>query len=83
MRSTFGLLLTGTGYLTYIFGGFAITGLLLFGLYTLFIESISNGFMLIGAAVVGAWVVQFLSGLFIASGTVLITTDTSLSNQQH
>lgn len=72
MREFFGGLLTTIGFLLQVVGGFAVFGLFIYGVYTLFVTSIAVGLMMIGGAVVGAWVVSLVSGLCIAAGDALL-----------
>jgi hypothetical protein len=68
MRGFFMMLFMGLGYLLQFGGGFALMGLFIYGVYTLFATSIAGGLMMIGGAVVGGWVIQIISGLLIAAG---------------
>lgn len=68
MRAFFMMLFTGFGFLLQFGGGLALAGVFFYGIYVLFAKSIAIGLMMIGAAVVGAWVIQFVSGLLFAAG---------------
>lgn len=67
----FGMLLSGLGYLLMILGGFAVGGLFFYGIYYTLFQSVANGLMLIGASVVGTFVVRLISGLLMAAGTAI------------
>lgn len=83
MRMTLGLGLSGLGYLTYTLGGFGIVGLFLFGIWTLIFTSVAEGFMMIGAAVVGAWVLQLLAGICVAAGMAIIESIPADATHHH
>jgi len=68
MRGFFLMLFMGLGYLLQFGGGLALAGLFFYGIYALFAKSVAVGLMMIGAAVVGGWIVQIVSGLLIAAG---------------
>lgn len=68
MRGFFLMLFMGLGYLLQFGGGLVLVGVFFYGIYALFAKSVALGLMLIGAAVVGGWVVQIVSGLLIAAG---------------
>lgn len=62
------------GYGIYFLGGLGLAGLFFFGIFTLFADSITAGFMMIGAAVVGGWVVTFLGGALAAIGGAILSS---------
>ncbi len=68
MRGIIVMMFMGIGYLLQIGGGLALTGLFVFGIYTLFATSVAEGLMMIGAAVIGGWMIQIVSGLLFAAG---------------
>ncbi len=68
MRAALVMIFSGIGYLLKFIGGFVSVGMFFYGIYTLFFKSIAVGLMLIGGAVVGGWIVQIVSGIFIAIG---------------
>ena len=68
MRATIFMVFIGLGWILRILGGLALFGVLIYGVYALFAKSILFGFMLIGGAVVGGWVIQILSGLLFLAG---------------
>jgi hypothetical protein len=55
-----------------VVGGFALIGLLIYGIYTIFATSIGLGLMMIGGAVVGAWILALVTGLLFASGEAIL-----------
>ena len=68
MRGFFMMLFMGLGFLLKFGGGFALVGVCIYGIYTLFATSIAVGLMMIGASVVGGWLIQIVSGLLFAAG---------------
>ena len=62
------MLFMGLGYLLQFGGGLALVGVFFYGIYALFAKSIAGGLMMIGAAVVGGWIIQIVSSLLIAAG---------------
>ena len=62
-----GMVLFGVAFLLKFLGGFLLLGCFLYGIYALFAVSIAFGFMMIGAAVVGGWVISIMSGLLLAA----------------
>jgi hypothetical protein len=77
MRTAITMIFFGTGWLLQILGGLGILGLFIYGIYTLFANSIIVGLVLIGASVVGGWVIRFVSGLLMLAGAAAIGTDNS------
>ncbi len=67
LASVIVMLLMGAVWLIYIGGGLALAGLFIYGIYVLFAKSIGFGLMLIGASVVGGWLIQILFGLLMAT----------------
>lgn len=67
MRMTIVMVLTALGYLLRFGGSLVIVGVFFYGIYALFAKSIAIGLMMIGAAVVGGWIIQIVSGLLLAS----------------
>lgn len=61
------MILMGAVWLIYIGGGLILAGVLIYGVYALFTKSIGFGLMLIGASVVGGWLIQILFGLAMAT----------------
>jgi hypothetical protein len=68
MRGFIVMIFMGLGLLLQFGGGLALVGLLIYGVYAIFAKSLAVGLMLIGAAVVGGWVVKIASGLLMAAG---------------
>ena len=64
-----GLRLVGT-FVRFV-GGFALCGLLIVGVYTLFADSAATGLMMIGGAVVGGWILNLVSGVLMVSGAAI------------
>ena len=52
-------------------GGFVLCGLLIAGVYTLVVESVAIGLMMIGGALVGAWILNLVSGVLMVSGAAI------------
>lgn len=73
MRAVIVIILVGTGYLFQYLGGFVLIGMFFYGIYTLFATSIATGLMMIGAVVVGGWIIQIFSRILIAMGAGLAT----------
>lgn len=67
----FGMLLSGIGYLLFVLGGFAIGGLFFYGIYYTIFENVGQGLMLIGASVIGTFIVRVASGLLMAGGSAI------------
>ena len=67
----FGMFLSGLGYLVMVCGGFAVAAMFFYGIYHMLLQSVSGGLMIIGASVVGTFVVRLTSVLIIASGTMI------------
>ncbi len=68
MRTAITVILFGAGWLLQMLGGLGIFGLFIYGIYALFAKSVIVGLVLIGAAVVGGWIVRFVSGLLMLAG---------------
>ncbi len=68
-----GLRLVGT-FVRFV-GGFALCGLLIVGVYTLFADSAATGLMMIGGAFVGGWILNLVSGMLIVSGTAMMNKE--------
>ena len=68
MRTAITMIFFGAGWLLQILGGLGIFGLFIYGIYALFAKSIIGGLVLIGASVVGGWVIRFVSGLLMLAG---------------
>jgi hypothetical protein len=64
-----GLRLVGT-FVRFV-GGFVLCGLLIAGVYTLVVESVAIGLMMIGGALVGAWILNLVSGVLMVSGAAI------------
>lgn len=82
MRMMIFMALVGLGWLLRILGGLALVGVLICGVYALFAKSILFGFMLIGGAVVGGWVIQLVSGLLFLAGAGAATIGAKRSEDQ-
>ncbi len=74
MKFTICMLLIGAGYLTYFLGGIVLVGLFFYGIYTLFATSVAYGLMMLGATMVGGWMLQLVSGILIGIGNGLAAT---------
>jgi len=74
MRAAITIILMGLRMFVQLVGSFALISLFIYGVYTLIVSSIAMGLMMIGASVVGGWVIQLLSGILLAAviGTATI-----------
>jgi len=68
------------GMLLRFVGGFALVGIFVYGVYALFAETIGLGLLLIGASVVGSWVIHLVTGLLMVTGVGL--TKLTTNNEQ-
>ena len=64
--SNLGMVLGTVAVFARFAGGFAVIGLFLAGVYTLFVDSAAEGLMMIGGAVVGGFIVSLVSGILLA-----------------
>jgi hypothetical protein len=66
------MLLMGAVWLIYFGGGLALAGVFIYGIYVLFAKSIGFGLMLIGASVVGGWLLMIVFGLLMAAAMTAV-----------
>ena len=67
-----GYLLYALGFFLRFVGGIALVGMLVYGVYFLFAKSVLIGLMIIGAFVVGGWVINIVSGLLTVAGGAIM-----------
>lgn len=63
VAGTLAMLVVAVVWLLYIAGAFILAALFFYGIYVLFAQSIGFGLMLIGASVVGGWLLQLAYSL--------------------
>lgn len=68
MRKVISTVCFGVALILQYLGGIALTGLFFYGIYTLFVTSMSLGLMMIGAGVVGGWIVYIVAGVLYTIG---------------
>ena len=61
----------------YIFGAVAVTGILIYGVYALFTQSIINGLAFIGGSMIGALIGNVICGWLKRAGLILISKSVS------
>lgn len=81
MKTAIAMIFIGAGWLLQIFGGFCLIGLFVYGVYTIFANSIPSGLMLIGASVILGWAIRFASMLLMSAGAGVASIGSKMSKE--
>jgi len=68
MKATIAIVFAGLGYLLQYLGSMGVIFIFLYGIYSLFMTSISIGLMMIGLSVVGGWFIQLIATILFSIG---------------